>query len=428
MDDANESVIRMGNGYIDYASDHKGMNATILMNKLSRNSRENPQWCQVRGASYNFRKLPIGELSRTLETQLQTLQAQHQIKYETPVDIEEAIHVLTTFTVNEAHKLAPVPTFVKRSQPWWTPDLSTMGKQLGQMEPGLSRRRFLRLFQKRIRKAKRRYNNNIFAACKDTSEMWKIYNTISVKGKSKQQQQQGTFITTPHSNTTDTTPTRNLHYHQQQIMQKTFHSYELLPGTPYKHFLYCARHEHFVQLRKNRKYWRRLSMKEVDWVIANLKTGKAPGPDTLRAELIKKLWNLSPTWKKIFFSILSKCIKHAYHPFAWRYSTTLSILKDGRSGEIAKDYRPISLLNTSSKILEDIVLHRLTLFTEENKILPPNQCGARPGYSAIDPVLKMVHDLKVHNGAGSALFMDIQGAYDNALHPSNESGNGNSSG
>ncbi|GMG19983.1 unnamed protein product [Ambrosiozyma monospora] len=82
---------------------------------------------------------------------------------------------------------------------------------------------------------------------------------------------------------------------------------------------------------------------------------------------------------------------------------------------MAKDYRSISLLDTSSKILEDIVLHRLTLFTEENKILPPkspNQCGARAGYTAIDPVLKMVHDLKVHNGAGSALFMDIQGAYD----------------
>ncbi|GMG18864.1 unnamed protein product [Ambrosiozyma monospora] len=38
-----------------------------------------------------------------------------------------------------------------------------------------------------------------------TEEMWKIYNMISVKGKSKQQQQ-GTFIATAHSNTTEETP------------------------------------------------------------------------------------------------------------------------------------------------------------------------------------------------------------------------------
>ncbi|GMG34359.1 unnamed protein product [Ambrosiozyma monospora] len=35
------------------------------------------------------------------------------------------------------------------------------------------------------------------------------------------------------------------------------------------------------------------------------------------------------------------------------------------------------------------------------------------GYNSIDIVMQMVHDLKMNHGIGSALMIDIEGAYDN---------------
>ncbi|GME80003.1 unnamed protein product [Ambrosiozyma monospora] len=88
-------------------------------------------------------------------------------------------------------------------------------------------------------------------------------------------------------------------------------------------------------------------------------------------------------------------------------------MKPHRTGLQAKDYRPISLINISSKILEELVLRRMAYFVDQKNILPYNQFGARPGYNAIDPVLQLVHDIKNASGKGSALLMHVQGAYDN---------------
>ena len=57
------------------------------------------------------------------------------------------------------------------------------------------------------------------------------------------------------------------------------------------------------------------------------------------------------------------------------------------------NYRPISLLPSTSKILEKLVHKRLYSFCDSNKILYNNQYGFRPKHSTIDAVSKFTADI-----------------------------------
>ncbi|GMG43099.1 unnamed protein product [Ambrosiozyma monospora] len=105
----------------------------------------------------------------------------------------------------------------------------------------------------------------------------------------------------------------------------------------------------------------------------------------------------------------------AYHPKAWKSTNTIALPKPGKSGEQAGGYRPISLINICSKILEKVVYNRMNYYVEKKHILPDNQYAGRSGSSTVDLLLKMVHDIKISNGnaSASALMIDIKGAYDN---------------
>ncbi|GMG51338.1 unnamed protein product [Ambrosiozyma monospora] len=61
--------------------------------------------------------------------------------------------------------------------------------------------------------------------------------------------------------------------------------------------------------------------------------------------------------------------------------------------------RPISLINISSKIFEELALRRMTYFIDQK---PANQFGAQPDYNAIDPVLQFVYNIKHASGTGTA--------------------------
>ncbi|KAF8600542.1 hypothetical protein BDV93DRAFT_412499, partial [Ceratobasidium sp. AG-I] len=80
-----------------------------------------------------------------------------------------------------------------------------------------------------------------------------------------------------------------------------------------------------------------------------LKPFKAPGPDGLPACVyIQGSELLVPLLLPVFRSSLLR----GFYPKAWRHSRTAVLRKPGKpSYAVAKAYRPIALLNVSSKIL-----------------------------------------------------------------------------
>ena len=82
-----------------------------------------------------------------------------------------------------------------------------------------------------------------------------------------------------------------------------------------------------------------------------------------------------------------------------------------------KNYRPVSILPSMSKVLEKIILHQMSCFLRE--ILDPIIAAYRHGYSCQDVLLKLIDDWKRalerrrHVGA---LLMDLSKAFDCLPH------------
>ena len=91
-------------------------------------------------------------------------------------------------------------------------------------------------------------------------------------------------------------------------------------------------------------------------------------------------------------------------------------LKDPTSPD---SYRPISLLNTLSKILERVVLTRILKFTNANRIINIYQSGFRSHHQTKDQILRLVHAVKAgfnRNQKTGAVLIDIEKAFDKVWH------------
>ena len=79
------------------------------------------------------------------------------------------------------------------------------------------------------------------------------------------------------------------------------------------------------------------------------------------------------------------------------------------------NYRPISILNATSKILEKIVCNQITNHMESNKLLPNNQHGFRAMRSTMTALSAMQKEWVRSNEDGlitGVLIWDLSAAFD----------------
>ena len=83
------------------------------------------------------------------------------------------------------------------------------------------------------------------------------------------------------------------------------------------------------------------------------------------------------------------------------------------------NYRPISLLPVTSKILERIVFKHVYNFLHENNILTKHQSGFRPNDSTVNQLAYMCHEFCKALDAKKdvrIVFCDISKAFDRVWH------------
>jgi hypothetical protein len=95
------------------------------------------------------------------------------------------------------------------------------------------------------------------------------------------------------------------------------------------------------------------------------------------------------------------------------------IAKPGKNPSEVTPYRPISLLPLLSKILEKIILKKLTHILAVNKVIPSHQFGFRPKHGTVQQVHRIIHginnDLENKRYCTAAL-LDISQAFDEVWH------------
>jgi len=147
-----------------------------------------------------------------------------------------------------------------------------------------------------------------------------------------------------------------------------------------------------------------------------LKPYKAPGPDGILNVVLTKCADLLTNRLLNIYDTMFKW-KLMYKP--WKTFTTVVLRKPGKPRyNTPKAYQPIALLNMLWKVLTAIVAGQLTFITEKHQLLLANHFRGRPGHMMTDTMHLLANMIKASWRAGkvtSALFLDIKGAFPNAV-------------
>ncbi|GBN78314.1 putative RNA-directed DNA polymerase from transposon X-element [Araneus ventricosus] len=158
------------------------------------------------------------------------------------------------------------------------------------------------------------------------------------------------------------------------------------------------------------------SPQEISAVIEHLPSGKAPGIDGIDNLLIKIIHK---RFNNIFPTLFNKCLHLSCFPDSLKIGNIISFQKRGKDQRLASSYRPISLLPTIGKVLEELMTQRLTYHLESTNSLNDRQHGFREGKSVDTAINELLRNIKTRRRDGKhvlVLSIDIKGAFDNLQH------------
>jgi len=158
-----------------------------------------------------------------------------------------------------------------------------------------------------------------------------------------------------------------------------------------------------------------VTQEEVLKALEAIPPNSAPGDDTLPPSIWIRLHKIRP---HVLTNMTDWSLRSRTLPTILKRVLTMGIPKPGKPDySVPKAYRMISLLPTLSKTIEHVALARMTVFAPN--WLSPLQFACRKGYSPFDAVhliLEKVYKVSNDKLYSSALFLDIQGAFDKVLH------------
>ena len=133
--------------------------------------------------------------------------------------------------------------------------------------------------------------------------------------------------------------------------------------------------------------------------------------------ILKSAWAADA---KRLLGLIVACLKAGHHPRQWKEAVVCVIPKPKRADyTLAKNFRPISLLECLGKLLEKVVAKIIYKEMETHALVPSNQFGGRNASSTLDAGLTLLHDIRAAHQAGlrtGLLLFDIQGFFDNINH------------
>lgn len=182
-----------------------------------------------------------------------------------------------------------------------------------------------------------------------------------------------------------------------------------VPGNPIPsptHILFYETHKHDAAVFKIAP----VEQTDVSRTISGLKSN-AKGYDDITLDMIVMTL---PHTLNVITSIINCSIVTSTFPDQWKIASIKPLPKNANPSTL-KDLRPISILPCLSKVLEKIVSRQLSLFLEQNKILPDLQSGFRRQRSTSTALLDVTDNILWAQDRGMCTFLvllDFSRAFD----------------
>ena len=152
---------------------------------------------------------------------------------------------------------------------------------------------------------------------------------------------------------------------------------------------------------------------EILSISEKLKPKLSSGHDNISSKLLKATMN---NIAQPLTHIINQSFETGIFPDQTKIAKIIPIHKSSDKSEV-KNYRPISLLTSFSKIFEKIMYKRLMSFLNKSKILYRHQYGFREKHSTIHPMMHLInHCAKSNNTSPKhltmSIFCDLSKAFD----------------
>ncbi|GFX20906.1 putative RNA-directed DNA polymerase from transposon BS [Trichonephila clavipes] len=126
------------------------------------------------------------------------------------------------------------------------------------------------------------------------------------------------------------------------------------------------------------------TMQELNMALSTLDPSKSPGPDNIHGQMISRL---SDWGKKSLLEIFNLSWRLGRLPRDWKKALIIPIRKPSKKASDPESFRPIALTNFSCKLMEKIILERLTYYLNSNDLLSIEQYGFKRGHATADQIL-----------------------------------------
>ncbi|GFX03178.1 putative 115 kDa protein in type-1 retrotransposable element R1DM [Trichonephila clavipes] len=157
---------------------------------------------------------------------------------------------------------------------------------------------------------------------------------------------------------------------------------------------------------------------EINAVINKLKLKKAPDPDSIPNEVVKKLHEMYPD---LFQTVFKSCLHLKTFPRCWKKARIIPIPKVNDVRVLKLDnLRCISLLSTLGKCFERLIINRVAWHLYKDNYFNKNQFGFVPQNCTEDALVKFNEIFlkgKRRNLHTVLVFLGIKGTFDNAWWP-----------
>ena len=158
-----------------------------------------------------------------------------------------------------------------------------------------------------------------------------------------------------------------------------------------------------------------ITTEEVKQALKKLKNNKAPGIYGIQNKLLK---NITEELTPVLVEVFNDCLNTSYFPEKLKIAKFIMIPKKKNTKKI-NEHRPISLLPTLGKILEQILSQKINTWAETNKKIYIEQSGFRKNRCTTDHLFQFVQDYqqcKNKKERMHAVFIDFEKAFDKINH------------